>query len=61
MTEKLKTSSTLNQDWSGVNQATLAGMQAHDGTLNQLHDMSLHLKLAMSKAMDSSPRQESRS
>jgi hypothetical protein len=61
MTEKLKTSSTLNQDWSGVNQATLDGMQAHDDTLNQLHDTSLYLKLAMSKAVASSPSQESRS
>jgi hypothetical protein len=55
MSEKLKIASTLNQDWSGVNQATIASMQAYDDTLDQLHNTSLHLKLAMSKAVATSP------
>jgi len=33
----------------GGNQVTIAGMQAHDDRLNQLHDTPLHLKLVSVK------------
>jgi hypothetical protein len=55
MTEKLKITSASNEDW------TIAGMQAHDDRLNQLHDMPLHLKLATSKATATTPSQEPKS
>lgn len=59
MIEELKIASVSNDHWSsGMNQVTLAGMEAHDDKLNQLCDTSLHLRLAGSEAAAITPTQE---
>lgn len=62
MTKELKIALASNDNCSGdVNQLTIAGMQAHDDRLNQLHDTPLHLKLARSEAEATTPSKEPKS
>jgi hypothetical protein len=59
MTKELKIALASNDNCSGdVNQLTIAGMQAHDDRLNQLHDTPLHLKLARSEVEATTPSKE---